>query len=434
MKIKTFILVSLVAGIVIYSGLKAYVYLKVTGNLDDVIQMAAPFVTLSYGDINSDLRGKLIVENIQVTPVGTALTYNVGEIEVEGPDLGFLLKLSDGFKGQKKPPEYIDLKIKRAEMPYGEDIMATLHQLSGMVAAKKSEYIPKTCTLGGIFQHIGMENIGYGRLFVDLTVGYKYYKKSGEMALSTNYHMDGLEAIEMNMVLKGMPQLGTGMMENLPSIGRIAANYRTEPAYMRGMVNYCAKQSKVTPQEYIDWLFSQSDSYYARNLGFIPGNGIKSAMKALITNGGELRFNAYPTTTISSQLVTAYSPKDLISLMGVHMSVNGKNVTDMSYSVPESLSAYAGGNNQGGAVRVSREEKWEKLKPKRLIKTELSELNKYVGKSVRFYTKEDGRVLQGTLDSIDKNTASVQQRVHGGKFTSHIQLSTVKRAEVWRRE
>ncbi len=425
---------SLVTGIVIYSGLKAYVYLKVTGNLDDMIKMAAPFVTLSYGEINSDLRGKLSVKNIQVTPMGTALTYNVGEIEVEGPNLGFLLKLSGGFKGQQEPPGYVSLKVKRAEMPYGEDIMTTLHQISGMVAAKKAGYIPQACTLGGIFQHVGMENIGYGRLFVDLTVGYKYYKKSGEMAFSTNYHVDGLETVEMNMVLKGMPQLGAGMMESISSIGRIAANYRTEPAYMRGMVDYCAKQSKVTPQEYIDWLLNQSDSYYARNLGFIPGDGIKSAMKTLITNGGELRFNAYPTTKISSQTMTVYSPKDLISLMGVHMSVNGQNVSDMSFTVPESLSAYADDSNQGKAIGVSREEKWEKLKPKRLIKTELSELKKYISKSVRFYMKEDGRVMQGILDSIDKDIASVQQRVHGGKFTSHIQLSSVKRAEVWRRE
>jgi hypothetical protein len=433
MKLKTLFLVPMVAAVVIYAGLKGYIYFKVKGNLDELARMAAPFATLSYGGIGSDLRGKVSVENVKVTPVGTTVDFNVGEILVEGPDLEFLLAMSGGFK-DAEPPRYAYLRFKRAEIPAGEDVMSQLNQISGLSASQAKGYMPEVCSLGGIFQHVGMDNIGYGKLIADFSMGYKLYQQSGEMEISTDYSVEGLEAFEMEMMLKGIPQLGAVMTGSVPNLGRMEASYRAEPAYMKGMVDYCAKQSDVTPQEYVDGLLSQSDGYYARNLGFIPGAGIRTAMRSLLTQAGEMRFSAYPTTDISAQRLAAYSPQDLISLLGVQMSVNGQNVSDMSFTIPENLSAFADAETGVISDEVDGEEQRERLKPRRFIKTEVSALKEYLGKDVRLVMKDDGRVKQGMLDRITDGVASVQQSVYGGKFTSHIPLDSIARAEVWRRD
>ena len=434
MKLKTLVLVPVIAGAVIYAGLKGYIYFKMKENLDELSRMAAPFATMTYGDIGSDLLGKLTVGDVRVTPVGTTLSFKVDEIEIEGPDTEFLLALSSGFKDMDEPPRYGFIKFKRAELPSGDEVMSQMNQLSGLTVEKAKEIMPEECSLGGIFQHVGMDKIGFNKMLADFSLGYKMDQQSGEMELLTDYSVDGLEAFEMVMMLKDMPKLGSVMMGSMPSIGRMEASYRAEPAYMKGMVNYCSKQAGLSGQEYIQSMFEQPDAYYVKNLGFIPGDGIKQAMRLLLTNAGEMRFSAYPSTEINAQMLSAYKPQDLISLLGMQMSVNGNMISNMSFTVPDDPAAYFDELETGGSGEMTGQEQRIKLKPKRYIRTELSQLKNYLGEDIRITMKEDGRIKEGILDRIADDVVSVQQRIYGGKFTSHVQLSAIKKAEVMRRE
>ena len=433
MKLGNLIVVPVLAGAVVYGGLKGYVYYKVKGGMEDLTRLAAPFVTIKYKGITSDLGGKIGIQGVRLTPVGTTLDFNIGEVEIEGPNSKFLLAVANGFKG-KNPPRYAYFRIRDAKVPVGSDMLEQLNQLTGLDPTKAKEQLPPVCSLGGIFQRVGIENIGFEHLSVDLSFGYKLYQRSNEMEIDMGYNAQGVESVDMVMMLKGVTEFGPAMMSKMPTLGRVDLKYNADKGFMNEMVDYCAQKQEITPEEFVNGLFNQSDYYYAKNLGFVPGAGIKDAIRMLVTDAGNVSFKAYPTTDLSVNSLSRYKPQDMMSLMGVTMQVNGKDVLDMSYTVPTNIASLRG-DGEGGIDRpMEGIGERRNLKPKKYVKTNIGTLHKHVGKEVRLHMRQEGLVKKGTLDSIKNSIVSLEQRIYGGTFTSHVSLNDVRYAEVLRRE
>ena len=432
MKLKTFLFLPIVTGVVIYAGLKGYIYFGVKGKLEDLQKMAAPFATLTYGEIDSDLRGSVTVANFAARPVGTTLDFRVKEIEIEGPGLSFLLALSGDFRNSE-PPDSMRWHFRRASIPADEDLMSQLGSLSPMSAGKAEEARPlEACSLGGVFQHIGMEKIGYRDLPIDFSMGYEYYRLASELTVSADYHRPGLESFEWKMVFKNMPDVKQVMAGSMPELSKLEGAYQVDKIYIKRMVDYCAKQANVTPQQFVDNLFHQSDAYYARNIGIIPGPGILMVLKSLLTGATEVGFSAYPSSEITSEMLAAYQPDELISALGLQMSVSGKRVLDMSFRVPENPQAYADNNSDNSSSGPTEAELRAQQKPRRFIKTKLADLKNHLGASIRLYIKNENKVRAGILDAIGNGVIDVKQRASGGTFIAHIPIETIESVEVWR--
>jgi hypothetical protein len=434
MKPKTLLFLLVIGSVAIYAGLKGYVYFSVKGKLDDLTRRATPFVTLTYGEIESDLRGKVTVKDAAAMPVGTTLEFRAEEVEIEGPDLAFLLALSGDFKSSEAP-DHMRLHFRGVSIPSDEDLMSQLSGLSARSGTQEKRPVPpKVCSLGGIFQHIGMERIGYGTLPMDFSIGYDYYRPANELTINSNYSHTGLDSLDWKMVFKNMPQADQIMQGVKPELGRMEGSYRVDRTYMKRMVDYCAKQAKVTPQQYVDSLFHQPDDYYARNLGIIPGEGIRSALKSLLSGATELSFSAYPSIEITAQMFSGYQPDELASLLGVQMSVDGKRVPDISFTVPNNRQLYAEEKSKDKTSTPTEAELRAKRKPLRYIKTKLADLGNYLGAMVQLHVKYEPQPRTGILDKITKDIVDVQQRIYGGSITVHIPIKSIESVEVLRRE
>ena len=432
MKLKTLLVLPILAGGVIYAGLKGYIYFGVNGKLEELKKLAAPFATLTYGKIDSDLRGSITVADFAVIPAGTTLDFRVKEIEIEGPGLSFLLALSGDFRSSEAP-DFMRWHFRSASIPADEDLLSQLSSLSPL-STGQAEAVrpPETCSLGGVFQHIGMEKIGYGELPVDFSMGYEYYRPANELTISTDYHRPGLESFEWEMVFKDMPDLDQMMAGNMPMLSKLEGVYRVDKIYIKRMVDYCAKLAKVTPQQYVDSLFNQSDSYYARNIGIIPGPGILMVLKSLLTGATEVQFSAYPSSEITAEMLAAYQPDELVSALGLQMSVSGERVLDLSFTVPEGLLADAdivSGDSSSGPTEA---ELRAQRKPMRFVKTKLADLKNHLGASIHLRIKNEDKMRFGILDAVGNGVIDVKQRVSGGTLIAHIPIEMIESVEVWR--
>ena len=56
-------------------------------------------------------------------------------------------------------------------------------------------------------------------------------------------------------------------------------------------------------------------------------------------------------------------------------------------------------------------------------------LNRYLRREVRLYTA-DQPPREGMLLTIRDDTAEVQQRLHGGRFTAHVPVEEITKAQV----
>ncbi len=432
MKLKAFLLLPILIAGILYAGVKGYVYFGVRGKIDHLQKLTAPFATLTYGKIETDLRGTVTISDVALLPAGTNLDFRVKEIEIEGPDFAFLLALGGDMK-ISEAPDKVRLHFRQASFPSDDDIMEQLNSLSP-TSAGQAEKIrpPEVCSLGGIFQHIGMEKIGYGVLPVDFSFGYEYYRPADELTLTSKFNRPGLESFDWTMVFKTFPEMNAVMQGNVPELGKLEGSYRVDKVYMKRMVDYCAKQAKTSPQQFVEDLFNKPDSYYAQNIGIVPGLGIRAALKSLLTGATDLEFSAYPAGEITSEMISAYSPDELISALGLQMSVNGKRIPDISFTVPESFQENADEDLQDENSNPTEAYLRAHRKPRRYMETDLGDLKQYIGARVHLYIKKEDKMRFGILHDVDDVFVDVQQRVSGGSITVHIPRDTISSVEVLR--
>jgi hypothetical protein len=126
-------------------------------------------------------------------------------------------------------------------------------------------------------------------------------------------------------------------------------------------------------------------------------------------------------------------PERLTEALNLNLRVNDAVVSDLDFAWqpaaggPLSLGALVGAATPDSAAapppprRQRLEQYWVEVQP--------AGLAQHLRRDVRLHTADQPPRI-GMLESIDNRTAAVQQRVHGGRFTAHVPLQDITRAEV----
>jgi len=130
LKLKHLLLGIVILTVAVYGGAKTYIYFKAKEELEKLVQMASPFVEISYGDISSDLRGSLKVTDLDLISLAGGESMQIGAMEIKGSGPGFLLELTEGFK-KSGPPADMVLHIGRASVPVDQGFGANF-DITGM--------------------------------------------------------------------------------------------------------------------------------------------------------------------------------------------------------------------------------------------------------------------------------------------------------------
>jgi hypothetical protein len=434
MKLKTILMVPLVVGLVAYGGIKGYVYVKAKQELDQVIATAGPFVDISYEGIGSSLDGTLSVEGVKLSPREVVGSIRIQSLDISGDGPGFFYEMFNGFDpGQ--PPRKFQVAARKISIPVDANFMA---QLADGSAAPR----PGACSLGGVLQHVGLDRLGYDQLTADGRIGYQLDAADGEMTLRMDYLLRGVEELFMEMSFSGMPDPGQMMMGAGPRLNRMSLQYRLDPDYLKGMLNHCAAEGKQSREQFVESLFQKDEDYYARNLGFVPGGGILFALQELIGGSGELLITASPGPQFNPMTMAGYSTEQVVSMLGLDVTVGGKPVTDFSFQTPShphqssTLMALLGSDE-------AQEETWEPDSEEqrapvrrapiryRFVSTPVTALQQYTGREVRLTVKGVAKVQEGMLLSVGDGYLNLEKAVFNGKMTSHLPLSKISRVEVY---
>jgi hypothetical protein len=446
-KLKTLLIVPVVVLVAGYGAAKGYIYFSAKNELDNMIAMAAPFAQVSYGGISSDLRGKLTVTHLDILSLAGGETMQIQAVELKGPGPGFLFDLANGFKNGE-PPRNLSLAMKGVSVPVDQGFSARVGA-NAMGGAAGSGQPSKSCTLAGFFQRKGLQQTGVDTLVADVQLGFDLDQDIGRAELFFDYQIDDIETFSMSMELVGVQSPTVMTMGVLPRLANFDLTYQLEPVYSSRLNEYCAKQNDKEPEAFVQSLFDISDDEYARQMGFIPGKGIRSVMKKLVSRGGALNVTANPPGDINPAQLQFYTPEDIISMLGLEVSLDNRIVEDLSLAFQSDsdspswvteLSALASpgetaqpeqlsGNDRAGQGAKKQNRKKPRLSYQ---DTRVSDLHKYVGSRVRLYTSNATKPKKGFLVSLKAGLASVEQSVHSGTMTAHLHLNDISRAEVLR--
>ena len=265
-----------------------------------------------------------------------------------------------------------------------------------------------------------------------------------------DYSNHDAEQAEFTMTLDGVGNSLTSVAVARRQLGSVTKNFSPDAEFSRKTLEYCAAKQGVNLQTFVTALFEQSDDQYMQDLGFVPGPGIRAAMKELMLNAGELSVVAQPTSTLDLKTVHLYKPEDWPDLFGLIVKVNGKEVSDLSFSMP-GIDHTKQGSKQSAAFSLpgidflNQEDEQAAPAPANTEKTSgvvqsssgrpryhtvtHGEVNMLTGRHIRISTV-DGKRRSGRVLSVKNGVISLEMRMHGGTLSTRVPVATAGKIEV----
>jgi len=422
-QLKFLIIFPLILLALVYGGIKAYIYFGVKGKLDDAAAQAQPFAEIRYDGISSTLDGSIAVDNIAVKTPEQSIPVRIGTMELRGPGLGFLLDLAGGFEGRELPA-MIQLSMRRMAVPDMQQLVPS------MLPAKRGlmDAPPDPCDLGPLVRDAGMMSTDTYPIYLDMNIGYEMDPNSGSSRLEFAYSVDGGESLMAEVELKGMPQPGAVAMGNVPTLDRIAVQYYPNSIFLQTRVGECAGRRGKPIPDFIQGLLAQPDWKLAKELGFLPGQGLRGAIGRFLQQPQEVVLIAGPIENPQLLGSGQLSPQQMVQQLNLLVSVNGEPVNDLSFTDAEDVPA-----PQRGMSGMAMGAQPDRAQPKpRYIETPLSEAVRYIGRRARLKVAGRAKLVEGFLISVDEKQVAVERSVRRGKMAVHVELKDLQRIEIMR--
>ena len=435
-KLKFFFLGLLVIAGLAYGGIKAYMYYSLKSEMDQLARQFSLFGQLEYGGLSTSLAGSLSVHDLSLRVHGMDDEVRVKTIRYQTPNLWYLLQDSKQFE-KGRIPERLSLGIEGLTLDLFGEFTDRLEEVISELNFQLQGVNP-LCGGRLFFGPSELRDMGYEEISGDLHIGYRFDAPNAQIIVDITSSTRDMAAVSMQGIIDGISD--TSFMSLIqagsqPRLRGVTINY-TDQSYTRRQVEYCAGLSKLQPNEYIEAETNQQPVYYGYLWGIVPGPGLRQAYRTFLSNPGQINLSFDLPESVNPDTVDLFKPEDIPGLLNLQLSVNGDAVTDLSFSFYEGQQLDVGSKfetlfAQPGAApapRTNREKKIVRYETRYHV-VPVAGLKKYVGEEVRLQTSS-GKARLGFLVNIGSNTAQVEQRVHGGKFTMQVPVGSITKAEV----
>jgi len=448
MKLKTVFWGSIILAGALFGGAKGYIYHRVSSELDKMISMAEPFAEIRYQGINSSFEGSIAVEDISIYPVTSNDVITIESVQMHGDGPLFLYHLVTG-ELQNKPPERFGFSVKGFSIPLGGDLAASY---TGMLEGVKQASGVKDSDGCGLMTGLSPDIMGalsFYSITVDTSLDVDFDQTAGRAEMLLGFDIRDVENSQITMLLTNVPQPGAMIMGmQKPQLSKMTVTYQINPDFVAKAQKYCADLRGLTVDAFVESMLNMEQEQLVQQLGFVPGPGLQAAMKRFIKNPNEVSFSIHPPQAMDPATLSFYKPEDLLAMLNLELSVNGKPVTDLSFSVPEKAKeeSNAADSSDGsglvsqlpgaGTIFSPGSRPARKLKQpeptKGYVLTPIAQLHSYIDKNVRVYVDQEDAVRKGALMSIESGQIIIKQRLYGGDMTVQVPLKDITKVEVYR--
>jgi len=408
-------LVLLVAAVV--GGVTLYIHYQIKTALEDAIAELSPFAEMRYASVSVTLGGNVHIRDIEIRPRMVNDPLHIEGIEVETPGLWFLLtgakKLSHG-----ELPEHLRATVRGLAFNLSGPMAETFDRSIAEVMQSKGAAPLSNCGDVRYFDFNAYQRLGYPSFVFDVSLGYRFEKGGGPLRVTAEWRMRDLGVATANLEFVGVSSNLRKVMGTQTLLRAFDIVYQ-DLSFTDRVKRYCSQASGMTVEQYMESEVKQRDAAYQARWGFVPGPGLRQAYREFLTKPGEWRLQGTPSMELDMQTLRLSKPEDVVSMLNLRVSVNGKAVTDLRMIFAPSTPTRAALPPPGAPASVTREF--------RAVPT--TDLAGHIGKTVRVHLTR-GATREGRLVQVLDGMARVERRYPGGTMTLAISLREIERVEV----
>ncbi len=298
-----------------YLGSRWYLHDKVTRQLDMLIAAAQPMVDIRYEGVSSTLTGELGIDDVTMQFSGYSDPVHIDSVRIVTPGYFHLLGLAVRNGGGTRPdiPESLTVAVRGLEMPVRADYFATLDALPAGQAEPGAADPAAQCA-GQRFTHDILRDLGYERLVIDASVGYR--TGDGRLVIDVVNNVADMYDFALTLTFEG----AAGAASLLPAV--------FQPRLVNGRAEYvdrsleervmrlCTEEWQVAPEAVIA---ARKDAFAlaVSRMGIELDEYVMEPYVEFLRGKRRLVVTAQPIEPVNLKQVGLYKPSDVPALLNL---------------------------------------------------------------------------------------------------------------------
>jgi len=430
----------LILPLIIYGGVKGYIWYKVKDLADTTIAQMTPFAEISYGSIFSSFKGTAGIENLVIRPKMTTDEFTIQKMGFSAGNLLELLTMSKQLQ-QKKLPTHIGLEMEKFKIDLNSELFSMLAQMQKQTSQQSNPTVIERgdAIACGSIEDFGIKELtdmGYNQMVLDIEMNIDYQENLKRMAIATQVKDRDFYSAKFQTSFRfDIPEIVAAGRSYQPVISSLSLDYK-DNGYYELRNKYCAKQRGSNIEDYIN----ANITGLSQGIGAKFPNEVVENYRQFMTKGGSLRLSLKPNEETNLRGLKFYKPKEVMSLLGVEIAINGVKLDQSKIEW--------GDINKGGPVNVDtaqiQKSKATPPKAETIAETPVeseevepqfrtvqkSNLASHVGKRIQVVTSS-GKQRDGVLESVGNERIRIQVRLGSGEYSFPIKLEEIKQAQVY---
>lgn len=417
-------LVWLIGILLIAFGLaKGGMYWYVKQKLDKGIMEVAPRATIEYAGLDTSLKGRIDIRDISVVPVGQSEAFKISRVSIQGPDaLAYLLN-HNPVTGSEGPPEYLNIAINNLSLDLTGSLASNLDQDYLISMQQGGAGVAAACRGSGNMSLGMLKDMGYNTLTADGRLFYRYDEHAKELRGNIELDVFDIQSLFMELTLGNVSsQVLKSGSPGMPWLTGFRVTTEIQPEFGKKVSTYCAAKTGQTIAEYEE----QAAGMFMRNLadnGIVLGRGLKMAVRSYHRDWGEIDIIAKPAEPVKLLELMLRPPQNIEQAFGLQVAINDQLLTDLDFKLQKGARLFVPDppkKKKAAAPKPRYRMVWKKIST--------ANLHRYLDRNVKLYMTGQP-IRKGILMDVNEKSVAVEQRVDGGKFTAHVPMKNIIRAE-----
>lgn len=403
--------------------IKVSLWWSVRSIMNDAIFRLSPFMTISYAGITSSLQGKVGLERlaVQVPQVGDTLTIEHAELKFKS--LGELLRFKESL-AQGVLPQQLALSLKGLALQVHGPFMQQLYS----PPEQRSLFTAMSDVACGNVNRIGTAQLlemGYRTFESDMELSYRFLPGAQQLILDLTDNTRDVGEVRLALELSNMSDKPGDLIANPPRVSHVALELN-ENAYQRKVQAYCAAKLGQTPDAYRQTAVEHFDqTLRSQRVALDPS--LLKVYSDYLQEPRSLHLALTPSESVAWDGLVFYEPKDVLSMLGPTLVVNGKTIEPLRFAWVDTTPGKVYGATEMVAAEPPQEDTTRASSRYEFVQA--NNLAQYVGKRLQFMTY-DGTYYQGILRKIQNGKAFISVQFGTGSAEMNLRLDKINKARV----
>jgi len=398
-------------------ALKIYLNVQIKSQLDKAAGQLALFGSLNYGDVSTDMDGRISIKNLSFLPFnGSSMPPVITEqINIRTPGLGFLA----GFD-RKEFPRNMGLSIRGLEVG-----LFDLSKFSGTSnSISLNPFEAKACGDIEEFTAGDLREMGYDSAKVDLRADYRYQPLDRTITFDIKQNTQNISDIDLKLVVDA-PNVNDVVKRNvIPQLALASLRISVDASSFNRRRNaYCALEQNISRIDAIELNIEQA-AESLRQSGYEPPPGLIEQYRMFINGNGNWVFTSKPLRSIDLFSLAEKSPKEIFERLQIQAGIGNSASEPMKFERVVS-------NAQGEWEILKEGEKPEKVKfTKGWQEIPVAQVASHIGSKVSIRTQKQTS-YSGTLLSVGAEEIRIESRFNEGRANLPIKKDKITQLSVY---